>query len=434
MIKSTTAFILAGATDTRLHPLTKERCKLAVPFGGKYRLVDIPISNCLHSGLWKIFVLTQFNSFSLNQHIKNTYRFDEFSHGYVDILAAEQTMTSGTLFKGTADAVRQAYRNPELYESQHILILSGEQLYQMDYRKLLSAHKQTKATVTIAITPVTREMGARFGIIKTDDQGYVIDFIEKLPTDEVDKWKSKVPREMKEQGKEYLASIGIYVFDYDELARLLNDHPEALSFERDIIPMAVGSGAKVTSFPFTGYWSDLGTIRSFYEDNLGLTAPLPRIDLHNPRKTLFSSCDHLPPAKISGTTLERSIILEGCVIEAGRIVHSVIGCRSRIGEASTITNSIIMGSDHNPSIDRQTRFANSHFSPIGIGSSCTIENAIIDKNCRIGDNVRISGGDHLENQENEYYSIVDGIIVIPRGSIIPDNTTIPVESRPVSSL
>ncbi|MFO8029657.1 MAG: glucose-1-phosphate adenylyltransferase [Cyclonatronaceae bacterium] len=423
---STKALILGGGAGTRLQPLTRYRSKPAVTVAGKYRLVDIPISNCLHSNIREIFVLTQFNSASLNQHIKNTYQFDGFYHGYVDILAAQQTPGSSSWYQGTADAIRQVYGLPKLrsYDSGQDLILSGDHLYQMDYSRLLTMHRGSGATLTIATMPVSREDARDFGIMKTNRQGYITDFIEKPSEAEVDNWKSDVPRELKEQGKEYLASMGVYVFNRRQLVGLLNDHPEAHDFGRDIIPLAITAGVKISSFPFTGYWADIGSIPSYYQANLELTDPQPRFSIDNLRKGFFTEKNCLSASKILNTMVDRSIIAEGCIIHAERIERSIIGRLSHIGSGTVITNSIIMGNDYLASVTQMDQHPDSGSPPVNIGNGCRIEKVIIDKNCRIGDHVTIIGGDHLKNVETPNYSVVDGIVVIPRDTYIPDGSVI----------
>jgi len=423
MMESTIAVILGGGAGSRLFPLTKNRSKPAVPVGGKYRLVDIPISNCLHSDIRQIYVLTQFNSASLNSHVKNTFHFDAFSRGFVDILAAEQTPSSHQWYQGTADAVRQTFRYLQNHRADKVLILSGDQLYQMDYRHMMQAHEENNAELTIGTIPVNSHDATGFGIMKTDDKGMIESFIEKPTLEQLSGWESQVPDEMKAQGKVYLASMGIYIFNKDTLWSLINDNPEALDFGREIIPKAIESQMGVASYKYTGYWTDIGTIRSFYDANLELADPMPQFDLYATGKKIFTRPRLLPPTKIFGTTTDRSLIAEGCVIEAESIFHSVIGIRSRIGPKSVVKESIMMGNDFYPSIEELTE-SNPDMPARGIGAGCHIERAIIDKNARIGNDVRIVGGDHLENTRNENYSIVDGIIVVEKNGIIKDGTVI----------
>jgi glucose-1-phosphate adenylyltransferase len=423
MKDSTIAVILGGGAGSRLFPLTKNRSKPAVPVGGKYRLVDIPISNCLHSEIRQIYVLTQFNSASLNQHIKNTFHFDHFSRGFVDILAAEQTPSSHQWYQGTADSVRQTFRYLQNHRADKILILSGDQLYQMDYREMMESHEKNNAELTIGTIPVNAQDATGFGIMKTDENGMITSFIEKPALDQLSGWESEVPDEMKAQGKVYLASMGIYIFNKETLWNLINDNPEAVDFGKEIIPKTISSGMRVASYKYTGYWTDIGTIRSFYEANLELADPLPQFDLYATGKRIFTRPRLLPPTKMFGTSVDRSIIAEGCVIEAGSIIHSVIGIRARIGDGTVIKESIVMGNDFYPSIE-ELQERNPEMPPRGIGAGCHIERAIIDKNARIGNNVNITGGDHLENTRNENYSIIDGIVVVEKNGVIKDGTVI----------
>ncbi len=423
MEDSTIAIILGGGRGTRLDPLTRHRSKPAVPIAGKYRLVDIPISNCLNSRIRKIFVLTQFNSASLNRHIKNTYNFDNFSYGFVDILAAEQTPKSQNWFQGTADAVRQSIHHISNYDYSHVLILSGDQLYQMDYRKLLEVHKRDNADLTVATIPVDASEATGFGIMKTNEEGMIESFVEKPPAEELDKWASETSPEMQAQGRVYLASMGIYVFSKDVMLKLFSENPDATDFGKEIIPKAIEEGKRVSSYSFKGYWTDIGTIGSFYEANLELSDPLPAFNLYDNEQVIYTRARLLPASKLTGTNLERVLVAEGCIIEASRIERSVIGIRSRIGKGTTIETSIVMGNDHfatNEDFDLQ-----SPDRPLmGIGQRCFISRTIIDKNARIGNDVKITGGTHLEDGEYEKHSVVDGIVIIQKGAIIPDGYSI----------
>ena len=423
MKEKTVAMILGGGRGTRLHPLTRHRSKPAVPVAGKYRLVDIPISNCLNSNIRKIFVLTQFNSASLNRHIKNTYNFDLFSYGFVDILAAEQTPKSQHWFQGTADAVRQSLHHMRNVEYEYVLILSGDQLYQMDYSDLLKRHLEEKAGLTVATIPVTAEDATGFGIMKSNNKKEIESFVEKPSTDELDKWKSETSVDLKNQGKEYLASMGIYVFNKKVLRDLFDENPGATDFGKEIIPKAIDEGTKVCSYDFDGYWTDIGTIRSFFEANLALTETLPAFNLYDNENQIYTRARLLPASKLMGTNLEHSIVAEGCIIEASRIEHSVIGIRSRIGRATTIEHSIIMGNDYFPS--RRDIDSQSPEKPLmGIGRRCYISNAIVDKNVRIGDDVRIVGGGHLEDGKYDKHYVVDGIVIIQKDTVIPNGYSI----------
>lgn len=422
MNNSTIAVILGGGKGTRLYPLTKSRSKPAVPIGGKYRLVDIPISNCLNSDIRRIFVLTQFNSTSLNRHIKNTYHFDLFRSGFVDLLAAEQTYSSQKWFQGTADAVRQSLHHLENTEHEYVLILSGDQLYQMDFSEVIKRHVETGSHVSIATIPVNRDDATGFGIMKSDENHLIQKFIEKPSADVLDEWKSDVTEENKAKGKEFMASMGIYVFNRDTLYELFNNSPDAKDFGKEIIPFAIDSKYKVSSFEFNGYWTDIGTVKSFFEANLELTNPLPQFNLYDNDRTIYTNARLLPATKLSGTTLEHSIVAEGGIVEASRIEHSIIGIRSRIGRGTTIVDSIIMGNDYFPPYDQVTH--EDETPHLGIGERCYIKNAIIDKSCRIGNDVRINGGTHLEDGDYGNYSVVDGIVVVPRGGILKNGTVI----------
>lgn len=420
---SVIAVILGGGRGTRLFPLTDHRSKPAVPVGGKYRLVDIPISNCLNSDIRRIYVLTQFNSASLNRHIKNTYNFDAFSSGFVDILAAEQTPDSTDWFQGTADAVRQSVHHMENHEHEHVLILSGDQLYQMDYGKMLQRHKEKGADLTVATIPVNADDATGFGIMKTNADGVIEDFVEKPDTPELSKWKSEVPDEYKEQGKDYLASMGIYIFNSDTLKKLFDDNPDATDFGKELIPKCVEGGKKVCSYEFGGYWTDIGTIQSFFEANLALADTIPDFNLYDNQNFIYTRARLLPASKLMGTTLEHALMAEGCIIEASRIVQSVIGIRSRIGKGSTVEYSIIMGNDifQDRSVIENAKPDN---PAMGIGQRCYISNCIIDKNVAIGNDVRIVGGKHLEDGDHKYHYVRDGIVIVKKGTVIPDGTII----------
>lgn len=423
MDSSVMSIILGGGRGTRLHPLTKHRSKPAVPIAGKYRLVDIPISNCLNSGFRQIFVLTQFNSASLNRHIKNTYNFDVFSSGFVDILAAEQTPKSQNWFQGTADAVRQSLHHLRNHSYEYVLILSGDQLYQMDYRAMIEQHKKNKAELTVATIPVIAEEATEFGIMKTNKRGRIENFVEKPDASELDKWRSETPEKFASQGKNYLASMGIYVFNKKTLDRLFEENPEGTDFGKEFIPKEIDSGGKVYSYEFGGYWTDIGTIKSFFDANLELTQPLPSFNLYDNEKYIYTRARLLPASKLMGTTLDYSVIAEGCIISASRIANSVVGIRSRIGKGTTIEHSIVMGNDYFPTGDELQK-SSSEVPTIGIGDRSYISNTIVDKNCRIGNDVRIVGGTHLEDGKYDKHYVVDGIVIVPKGEVIPDGYSI----------
>lgn len=417
-IKETLAIILGGGAGTRLAPLTSSRSKPAVPIAGKYRLVDIPISNCINSCIDQMFVLTQFNSASLNRHIKNTYRFSPFSDSFVDILAAEQTPDNATWFQGTADAVRQSLKHITPFPSEYILILSGDQLYQMDFNKMIANHKKNGARISIATIPVADREAPEFGIMKVDDAGRIDSFIEKPKKEVLQGWMSDTGELMQQKGKHYLASMGIYLFDRELLVELLtSEYPDATDFGKEIIPASIKE-YNVASYQYEGYWTDIGNIYSFFEANLELTTDLPEFNLFDNDKNIYTRARMLPPAKISGTTLEKTIIAEGCIINASRVEHSVVGIRSRIGYGSTIVSCYIMGSDYYETVEDLNKDQNKGIPPIGIGKRCYLRNCIIDKNCRIGDDVRLNGGSHLENGDFPLYTIKDGVIVVKKGAVL----------------
>jgi glucose-1-phosphate adenylyltransferase len=414
--------ILGGGQGSRLYPLTKSRSKPAVPIGGKYRLIDIPISNCINSGVKRMFVLTQFNSASLNRHIKNTYHFDNFSNGFVDILAAEQTPSSDKWFQGTADAVRQSMHHLSGHDFDYVLILSGDQLYQMDFKLMAEFHINQDADLTIATIPVNAQDATDFGIMKVNKHNRIESFVEKPKSDVLSQWTSPVPSPLKRKGREYLASMGIYIFRKDALKKLFDENPDATDFGKGIIPAAIKSGYQVSSYLFDDYWTDIGNIRSFFEANLELCDAIPRFNLFDNHKRIYSRARALAPSKFFGTKLNKSIVAEGCIIHARLIDRSVIGVRSRIGESTKVKNSIIMGNDYYQTLEEIVLKKDE--IPMGIGKSCQIEHAIIDKDCRIGNHVIIMGGDELPDEETEQYCIVDGIIVIKKRAIIPSGSRI----------
>ena len=418
------AVILGGGAGTRLYPLTASRSKPAVPIAGKYRLVDIPISNCINCGISRMFVLTQFNSASLNRHIKNTYHFSAFSSAFVDILAAEQTPDNPTWYQGTADAVRQCLRHIGPFESDYVLILSGDQLYQMDFNEMLENHKKTGADISIATIPVAARDASDFGIMKKNDEGYITSFTEKPKKDMLPDWESDTGEEMKKKGKVYLASMGIYIFTRKMLFDLLqSEYKEGTDFGKEIIPQSIQK-YKVASYQYDGYWTDIGNIYSFFEANLNLTADLPEFNLFDNSKAIYTRARMLPPAKISGTTLEKTLIAEGCIINASRIENSVAGIRSRIEHGTTVVSSYVMGNDYFETLDDIASANKSGIPLLGIGHRCYIRNAIIDKNVRIGNDVRINGGNHLENSDHSLYTIKDGVVVVKKGAVIPNGFVI----------
>ncbi len=421
MAHKVVSIVLGGGRGTRLYPLTDQRSKPAVPIAGKYRLVDIPISNCLNSGYNKIFVLTQFNSASLNKHIKNSYNFSIFSKGFVDILAAEQTSEGDSWFEGTADAVRRTQKNLINVDYEYVLILSGDQLYQMDYSAMVDFHVKNGGEITIATIPVSAKEATGFGILKSNEDNEVVSFIEKPSKDLLLEWTSEVPEDLQKQGRNYLASMGIYVFTKGVMRRLLAEN-KGMDFGKEIIPDAINN-CKVLSYQFDDYWTDIGTISSFFEANIGLTEDIPAFNLFG--ETVYTRARMLPPSKVSGTTLNNTIIADGCILLAEKIQQSVIGIRSRIGSGSVIKKVYMMGTDYYEELNEVVELTNTQQPPpIGVGERCYIENAILDKNCRIGNDVRIKGGTHLPDGDFPEYTICDGIVVVKKNAVIHHGQTI----------
>lgn len=421
MTEKVLGVILGGGQGSRLSPLTQTRSKPAVPIAGKYRLVDIPISNCLNSGIHRMFVLTQFNSASLNKHIKNTYHFSHFSLAFVDILAAEQTPDNPTWFQGTADAVRQTMHHLLNHEFEYVLILSGDQLYQMDFKAMVQAHIDAGVKVTLATIPVNAKDAPDFGILKSDERNIITSFIEK-PKTNLEDWTSDTGPEMHAEGRDYLASMGIYIFNRDLLIKIFAENADEKDFGKEIIPRML-TEHDVLSYQYDGYWTDIGNISSFFEANLGLTDDIPKFNLFDSHHSIFTRARMLPPSKILGTTLDKTIIAEGCILEAESIKHAVIGIRARIGTGTHIESCYIMGSDkYQTLIEIEQEKGKKPL--IGIGDNCKIVNAIIDKNSRIGDDVEIIGGAHLPDGDFPLYTVKDGIVVVKKGAVIPNGTKI----------
>lgn len=412
--------ILGGGAGTRLYPLTASRSKPAVPIAGKYRLVDIPISNCINSSINRMYVLTQYNSASLNKHIKNTYQFSGFASGFVDILAAEQTPDSPGWFQGTADAVRQSLKHMQNEDFEQVLILSGDQLYQMDFAEMLDAHHKNQSDISIATIPVGASDATEFGILKSDENSMIHSFVEKPSNEMLTDWKSNTGATMESQGRIYLASMGIYIFNRDVLFRLLeSENKMATDFGKEIIPEAIHK-YRVTSFQYEGYWTDIGNIHSFFEANLALSLDLPPFNLFDNTKMVYSRARMLPPAKISGTLINHSIIAEGSIIHAATIENAVIGIRSRIGKGTKIKSAFIMGNDYYETIFQINHQEERQLPHLGIGEYCDLSHVIIDKDCRIGNHVMIKGGRHLDDMDHPLFSVKDGIVVIKKGAVIND--------------
>jgi len=421
-----TAVIMAGGQGSRLYPLTKIRSKPAVPIAGRFRLIDIPISNCIHSDYRRIFVLTQFASESLHRHIFLTYRFDAFHSDFVTLLSAQQTLDSRDWYQGTADAVRQ---NLNFLEGQGdlVLILSGDHLYRMDYRKFVDHHLAAGADITISVTPVPAAQASEFGVMKVGGDGRIVEFREK-PKDPAVLEDMRVPDSVFDSfgvpaaGRTHLASMGIYVFNWKVLKEALESNSSE-DFGRQIIPEAIRSRRVFAHF-FDGYWEDIGTIPSFFEANLNLTQPLPKFNFYDEKRPIFTHARFLPGSKILGADILCSILCEGSIINRSRIHHSIVGVRSRVEEGAVLERTVVMGADFFESKEEKARNAAAGVPPIGIGRNCEIRNAIIDKNARIGNGVKLVNARGVKDEKADHYGIVNGIIVIPKNAVIPDGTII----------
>jgi glucose-1-phosphate adenylyltransferase len=416
MINRVLAVILGGGRGTRLQPLTKLRAKPAVPMAGKFRLIDIPISNCINSGIKNIYVLTQFNHVSLHRHLSQTYKFDTFSAGFIEVLAAQQTLAREQWYQGTADAVRQQLPHLRAQKMDQILILAGDHLYQMDYSKFVDFHCETGADVTVAVKPVSRDQAGEFGILKTDCSDRIVEFREKPPESELDGLVS----ETGDPERPFLASMGIYVFNRGLLVRLLADEKND-DFGRNVIPSAIDN-LKVHAFKFHGYWEDIGTIKAFFRANLALTDPVPEFDLFHREKPIYTRPRYLPPSKVNGCTINRSMVCEGCIIDSCEIDRSIIGIRSRICPGTTLRNVIMMGADAYQTLDEISIDRSAGSPNVGIGANTVIENAIIDKDARIGDNVRLVNKQELAEGTFDTFEVHDGIIVVYKNAIIASGT------------
>ena len=419
IMRNVLALVLGGGRGTRLYPLTKYRSKPAVPLAGKYRLIDIPLSNCINSGVNRMYVLTQFNSVSLHRHIRRTYVFDSFSEGFVEILAAQQTNESSNWYQGTADAVRQNLRYVQESGADYVLILSGDQLYRMNYADMLATHVKSQADVTIATMPVTREAAHAFGILRADDSGRVVGFLEKPKTSpEADMVRTDPAwidqRGVASQGRDLLASMGIYLFNRETLVDVLTK-TDYHDFGKEVFPASMRS-RKVFMHLFDGYWEDIGTIKSFFQCNLDLAKTKPPFELPSPTAPIYTRARFLPPTIINGATISNSLIADGCVIEPGTTIeNSVIGLRTHIRRNATIRNSVLFGND-----EYETAGENG-LVPLGIGPDTIIDGAIVEKNCRVGGGVRIVNDGRMDSSpENPEAMIVDGILVVQRGATLPD--------------
>ena len=412
------AIILGGGRGTRLFPLTLRRSKPAVPIGGKYRLIDIPISNCLNSNVRRIFVLTQFNSESLNRHLALTYKFDIFSSGFVSVLAAEQTEDGDSWFQGTADAVRQSLRHMRRQDAKNALILSGDQLYQMDYRQMLKTHVDNKADATVGVIPVDASQTSQFGILKMDASGRIVHFEEKPAADRLPALISDIPG----VGRGYLASMGIYAFSRDVLEQSLAD-PKLVDFGRHVIPDAVPR-RRVQAHVHRGYWEDVGTIQSYFQANLALCEPIPPFDFYDTAHPIYTNPRFLPASKVSNCTIKNALISEGCIMQGAHIDRAVIGIRSRIGAGTQIRSSLLIGADGYETLHEMETMQTQGIPAIGIGAESVIENAIVDKNARIGRGVRIVNRDGIKEKDGNGYFIREGIVIVAKNGVIPDGTVI----------
>jgi glucose-1-phosphate adenylyltransferase len=423
------AVILGGGAGTRLFPLTQQRSKPAVPLGGKYRLVDIAISNCINSDVFKMFVLTQYNSASLNRHLAQTYRFSQFSNGFVEVMAAEQTPESPHWFQGTADAVRQILPHLRDWGIDTLLILSGDHLYRMDYRQFITRHFETDADVTVSVTPCDETAACDFGLLKTDASGRIVEFKEKPKGDDLQSMRVDTTKlglsEAEAVGRPFLASMGIYVFKYDRLEQLLADDPTGVDFGREIIPNAIKT-SNVQAYLFDGYWEDIGTIGAFYRANLELTAKIPKFNLFDADAPVFTRARYLPPSKIEESQILDSILSDGCIVIGAAVTNSIIGLRSRISRGVRIDSSFVMGADYYQSIEEMRDDIVAGLPPVGIGEGTVINGAIIDKNARIGAGVRLLNDSKIleaDGADNSYY-IRDGIIIVPKNAVIKDGTVV----------
>ncbi len=420
------AVILGGGRGTRLFPLTRDRAKPSVPIAGKFRLVDIPISNCLHSGMDRIYVLTQFNSVSLNRHIAQAYRFDTYRSGFVQILAAQQTLMGDEWYQGTADAVKhnQPYILNPRFPNDYVLILAGDHLYRMDYRKMLAIHTESNADITVSVIPVNKEDTSGLGILQTDTNGRITDFVEKPQTEE-ELHKLRVEPEVftsrgiQPKGREFIASMGIYIFNRDVLQEVLQDESN-VDFGRDIIPKRIKT-RPVSAYFFDGYWEDIGTIRSFYSANIALTNTTPEFNFYDEHSPIYTNRRHLPSTKVNSSSVRSSILAEGSIIDDSELDRTIVGIRSIISNGSRVYQSVLMGADFYESEEIKSENTKAGIPNVGIGQKCLIQNAIIDKNARIGDNAVIANTKNVDNFDADNYYIRDGIVIVPKdATILPD--------------
>jgi glucose-1-phosphate adenylyltransferase len=423
-MKNVLAVILGGGRGTRLFPLTKFRAKPAVPIGGKFRLIDIPISNCLHWDIKKIMVLTQFNTASLHRHISQTYKFDGFSEGFLQILAAQQTIQDSNWYQGTADAVRKNIHYIKHQKVDHVVVLSGDQLYRINLRDFMNHHLEKNADITIAVKPVLREQAGEFGILQVDDHLRIIKFVEK-PREKAQLDELFTPNtylDIKDNNLNYIASMGIYIFKKDVLIDLL-EHNVKEDFGREVIPDAIAD-RQVFAYVFTDYWEDIGTIKAFFEANLDFANPFPHFDFYNEEAPIYTRKRFLPGSKIEHCEVHYSLISEGSIIEGSKLTNTVIGIRSIIRANSYLERVVMMGADYYESLEEKGENTRRGRGQVGVGRNCIIRNAILDKNVRIGGQVRILNEKGLVNFAHDRYNIVDGIVVIPKDMEIPDGFVI----------
>ncbi|MEM8780036.1 MAG: glucose-1-phosphate adenylyltransferase [Cyanobacteria bacterium P01_G01_bin.49] len=429
-MKKVLAIILGGGAGSRLYPLTKLRAKPAVPLAGKYRLIDIPISNCINAEILKIYVLTQFNSASLNRHIGRTYNFTGFNEGFVEVLAAQQTTENPSWFQGTADAVRQYLWLFEEWDADEYIILSGDHLYRMDYSDFVRRHREMKADITLSVVPIDEKRASSFGLMKIDDRGRIIDFSEKPKGDALKQMQvdTSILGLNPERAKDspYIASMGIYVFNKEALTNLLKNNPEQTDFGKEIIP-ASAKDYNLQAYLYKGYWEDIGTIEAFYEANLALNRqPTPPFSFYNEKAPIYTRARYLPPTKVLNCNITESMISEGCILKDCRIHNSILGIRSRVETGCTIEDTMLMGSDLYESPEVRQSHLDQGKIPIGIGKDSTIRRAIVDKNARIGRNVTIVNKENIEesNREEEGFYIRNGITVVIKNAVIPDGMVI----------
>ncbi len=428
-MKEVLSLILGGGRGTRLYPLTKHRSKPAVPVAGKYRLIDIPISNCINSGFNRVYVLTQFLSVSLHRHIANTYKFDPFSQGFVEVLAAQQTNESADWYQGTADAIRQQVRYVQDDWCSDVLVLSGDQLYRMDFRQLRQTHLDSGADVTLAVLPVARELTPELGLARLDEAGRVTGFVEKPKSEDFlaplrlsPEWLRR--RGVRDPQKQYLANMGIYLFKRHVLLEMLYAQPLATDFGKEVFPRGVGTH-RIVAHVFDGYWEDLGTVKAFHEANLALACDEPPFDFHSPEGVIFTRMRNLPASRVSGANLKNCLVSDGCVVGAGaELANAVLGVRSIIGKGVVLRNTVVIGADRYETDAERAANRRKGVPGFTVGDGSVIEQAILDKDCRVGRQVQIVNRRGVTDEEGANYVIRDGIVVIPRGTTVPDGTVI----------